>query len=120
VRLRSISVVTIALFWFGPLSPLLQYGFLLWGAMGGVCPVRPVRRCPARGSDVWEMFEINRAMRRQAARRRSARLSGGDASCVSRTIPSSRASTALLMIEAATLAERNGDAAAVRDVRKGR
>ncbi len=110
----------IVLFWFGPLSPLLQYGFLLlWGAMGGRLPryvllggvALTVLMCG-------RMFEINRAMRRQA-RRQEALARQAEGGRIMRelhdTIKQGVHGTSL-MIEAATLAEKNGDAPAVRDL----
>lgn len=110
----------IALFWFGPLSPLLQYGLLLlWGATSGDLPpyvlfggvLLTVLMCG-------RMFEINRAMRRQAARQETlARQAEGGRIMreLHDTVKQGVHGTSL-MIEAATLAERNGDAPAVRDL----
>jgi len=89
-----------------PLSPLLQYGFLLlWGAMGGVSPLHVLFGCPTAALMCGDV-EIK--LRCQAARQWKRGSPGrGDASCVSRTIPLARASTAPLMIEPPLLAERN-------------
>ena len=110
----------IALFWFGPFSPLLQYGLLLlWGATGGRLPpyvlfggvLLMVVMCG-------RMFEINRAMRRQAARQEAlARQAEGGRIMreLHDTVKQGVHGTSL-MIEAATLAENKGDDAAVRDL----
>ena len=110
----------IALFWFGPLSPLLQYAVLLLsGAIGG-----PLPRYVLLGGVVLtilmcgRMFAINRAMRRQA-RRQEALARQAEGGRIMRelhdTIKQGVHGTSL-MIEAATLAERRGDAPAVRDL----
>ncbi len=110
----------IALFWFGPLSPLLQYGFLLlWGAAGGRLPayvlfggvLLSVLMCG-------RMFEINRAMRRQAARQEALarQAEGGRIMRELHDTVKQGVHGNSLMIEAAALAERNGDATAVRDL----
>ena len=108
----------IVLFWFGPLSPLLQYGFLLlWGSTVGGLPryvlsggvLLAVLTCV-------RMFAINRAMRRQAARQEAlARQAEGGRIMreLHDTVKQGVHGTSL-MIEAATLAAKNGDEAAVR------
>ncbi len=110
----------IALFWFGPLSPLLQYGLLLlWGVSGAGLPdyvllggaLLTVLMCG-------RMFEINRAMRRQAARQEVLARQAEGARIMRElhdTVKQGVHGTSL-MIEAATLAEKNGDEAAVRDL----
>lgn len=110
----------VALFWFGPLSPLLQYGFLLlWGATGERLP-----RYVLLGGALLtllmcgRMFEINRAIRRQAARQEAlARQAEGGRIMreLHDTVKQGVHGTSL-MIEAAALAEKNGDDAAVRDL----
>ncbi len=120
-RAEHVGGYGIALFWFGPLSPLLQYGvLLLWGAVGvGLLPpyallggvVLAVLMCG-------RMFEINRAMRRQAGRQEAlARQAEGGRIMreLHDTVKQGVHGTSL-MIEAATLAEKNGDGAAVRDL----
>ena len=110
----------ILLFWFGPLSPLLQYAVLLLsGVMGGPLPryvllggvMLAVLMCG-------RMFAINRAMRRQA-RRQEALARQAEGGRIMRelhdTVKQGVHGTSL-MIEAAALAEKNGDAHAVRDL----
>lgn len=117
-RAAHVGGYGIALFWFGPLSPLLQYGLLLlWGATGGSLPpyvllggvLLTVLMCG-------RMFEINRAMRSQAARQEAlARQAEGGRIMreLHDTVKQGVHGTSL-MIEAASLAERNGDETAVR------
>lgn len=110
----------IALFWFGPLSPLLQFVVLLLsGAIRG-----PLPRYVLLGGVVLavlmsgRMFAINRAMRRQARRQETlARQAEGGRIMreLHDTVKQGVHGTSL-MIEAASLAERNGDAPAVRDL----
>ena len=110
----------IVLFWFGPLSPLLQYAVLLLsGVMGG-----PLPRYVLLGGAMLavlmcgRMFAINRAMRRQA-RRQEALARQAEGGRIMRelhdTVKQGVHGTSL-MIEAAALAEKNGDAHAVRDL----
>ena len=119
-RAEHVGGYGIALFWFGPLSPLLQYAvLLLWGAIGGMLPpyvllggvMLAVLMCG-------RMFAINRAMRRQA-RRQEALARQAEGGRIMRelhdTVKQGVHGTSL-MIEAATLAEKNGDGAAVREL----
>ena len=109
-----------ALFWFGPLSPLLQYGLLLlWGATGaGLPPYVLLGGALLTVLMCGRMFEINRAMRRQAARQEAlARQAEGGRIMreLHDTVKQGVHGTSL-MIEAATLAEKNGDEIAVREL----
>jgi len=110
----------VVLFWFGPLSPLLQYGFLLlWGALRG--PLPPYVMAGGAVLAVvlaLRMYEITRALRRQA-RRETALARQAEGGRILRelhdTVKQGVHGTSL-MIEAAALAEKNGDDAAVRDL----
>ena len=120
-RAEHVGGYGIALFWFGPLSPLLQYAvLLLWGAAGGM-PLPPYVLLGGVMLAVLvcgRMFAINRAMRRQATRQEAlARQAEGGRIMreLHDTVKQGVHGTSL-MIEAATLAEKNGDGAAVRDL----
>ena len=110
----------VVLFWFGPLSPLLQYGFLLlWGALRG--PLPPYVLVGGAVLAVvlaLRMYEITRALRLQA-RRETALARQAEGGRILRelhdTVKQGVHGTSL-MIEAATLAEKNGDDEAVRDL----
>jgi signal transduction histidine kinase len=110
----------VVLFWFGPLSPLLQYGFLLlWGTLRG--PLPPYVMAGGAVLAVvlaLRMYEITRALRRQA-RRETALARQAEGGRILRelhdTVKQGVHGTSL-MIEAAALAEKNGDDAAVRDL----
>ncbi len=109
----------VLLFWFGPLSPLVQYGFLLvWGALRQPLPPYVLLGGAALAMLLaCRMFEINRALRRQAKRQEDlARQAEGNRILreLHDTVKQGVHGTAL-MLEAATLAEKNGDGAAVRD-----
>ena len=119
-RAEHVGGYGIALFWFGPLSPLLQYGLLLtWGATsGGLPPYVLLGGALLTVLMCGRIFEINRAMRRQATRQEAlARQAEGGRIMreLHDTVKQGVHGTSL-MIEAATLAEKNGDEAAVRDL----
>lgn len=117
---RHVGHPGVMLFWFGPLSPLVQYGFLLvWGTLypplppyvllGGVV-LAAVLAC--------RMFEINRALERQACRQEElARQAEGNRILreLHDTVKQGVHGTSL-MLEAATLAGKSGNEAAVSDL----
>lgn len=109
----------VMVFWFGPLSPLAQYGFLLvWGALRPPLPPYVLLGGAALAALLaCRMFEINRALGRQAKRQEDlARQAEGNRILreLHDTVKQGVHGTSL-MLEAATLAEKNGDAPAVRD-----
>ena len=117
---RHVGHPGVMLFWFGPLSPLVQYGFLLvWGTLYPPLPPYVLLGGAALAAVLaCSMFEINRALERQA-RKQEELARQAESNRILRelhdTVKQGVHGTSL-MLEAATLAGKTGDEAAVRDL----